>query len=51
MQQAKLNYLFALVQQETKYFKTKHPQGDGRAFWQPLKQLLKAKKSGGDSLK
>ena len=40
MQQAKLNYLFTLVQQETKYFKTKHPQGDGRAFWQPLKQLF-----------
>ncbi|MCC0179084.1 hypothetical protein I4641_19125 [Waterburya agarophytonicola K14] len=40
MQKTKLNYLFTLVQQETKCFKIKYPQGDGRAFWQPLKQLF-----------
>lgn len=40
MGQTKLNYLFSLVQQETKYFRNKYPQGDGRVFWQLLKQLF-----------
>lgn len=37
----RLDQLFTLIQQETKQFKTKYPQGDGRAFWQPMKQLFK----------
>lgn len=34
----KLDYLFTLVQQETKKFKIARPQENGREFWQPLKQ-------------
>ena len=41
MTSRKLEQLFNLIQQETRRFKTKYPQGDGRAFWQPMKQLFK----------
>ena len=40
MTQAKLERLFTMVQQGTKEFKTKTPDGDGRAFWQPLKKIF-----------
>ncbi|MEL6988531.1 MAG: hypothetical protein AAGK97_11965, partial [Bacteroidota bacterium] len=36
----KLDYLFTLVQRESKKFKTDLPQGNGREFWQPLKQIF-----------
>ena len=36
----KLDYLFTLVQQETKKFKSDRLQGNGREFWQPLKQIF-----------
>ena len=40
MTQAKLERLFIIVQQGVKEFKTKTPDGDGRAFWQPLKTMF-----------
>ena len=51
MQPTRLNYLFTLVQQETKHFRTKYPQGDGRGFWQPLKQLFAETELRADSWK
>lgn len=41
MTNTRLEYVFLLVQQETKKFRTSQPQGDGREFWQPLKQIFK----------
>ena len=40
MDRTRLERLFILVQQGTQEFKTKVPDGDGRAFWQPLKKMF-----------
>ncbi|MFP4135325.1 MAG: hypothetical protein ACLFTJ_14380, partial [Halothece sp.] len=40
MLETKLEQLFAEVKEETKQFKITQPNGDGRAFWQPLKKLF-----------
>jgi hypothetical protein len=40
MPETKLEQLFTQVKEQTKQFKLNHPNGDGRAFWQPLKQLF-----------
>lgn len=40
MSQTKLDWLFTMVQQRTKEFKVKAPDGDGREFWQPLKKMF-----------
>lgn len=38
--QTKLDLLFSSVQQGAAEFATRNPEGDGRAFWQPIKQLF-----------
>lgn len=40
MRETKLEQLFTQVKEQTKQFKLNYPNGDGRAFWQPLKQLF-----------
>ncbi len=35
-----LEQLFTLVQEGTHQFKAENPQGDGRAFWQPMKRIF-----------
>lgn len=40
MNYPKLEQIFILVRQGAKQFKIDRPNGDGRAFWQPLKHLF-----------